>query len=135
MGRAWTRKIKTIRNIRRLINKNRLLIGRQPIFFIKFANLCKLCYNIEVRTKFFTSKFWEVIYNCKFNNRRLFERGLVINMNKKQKIQPSSDEFVYKMIKYSDKNIIEKIHNFEDVSKRKKLKETAKRAAYLCLYI
>ena len=31
--------------------------------------------------------------------------------------------------------IIEKIHNFEDVSKRKKLKETAKRAAYLCLYI
>lgn len=56
-------------------------------------------------------------------------------MNKKQKIQPSSDEFVYKMIKYSDKNIIEMIHKFEDVSKRKSLKNSAKSASYLSLYM
>lgn len=56
-------------------------------------------------------------------------------MKNKKLVKPSSESFVYKTIKFSDENIIEKIHNFEDVSKRKKLKETAKRAAYLCLYI
>lgn len=56
-------------------------------------------------------------------------------MKNKKLVKPSSESFVYKTIKFSDENIIEKIYNFEDVSKRKKLKETAKRAAYLCLYI
>ena len=41
-------------------------------------------------------------------------------MKNKKLVKPSSESFVYKTIKFSDENIIEKIHNFEDVSKRKK---------------
>lgn len=49
-------------------------------------------------------------------------------------INRSSDEFVYKMIKYSDKKIFDQINKFEDMARTNKLSQSAKKAAYMSLY-
>lgn len=56
-------------------------------------------------------------------------------MDKLSVNKPSSKAFVYKIIRYSDKNIIERLHSFEEVNRRKKLNENAKRVAYLSVFI
>ena len=56
-------------------------------------------------------------------------------MMNKVTVNHSSDEFIYIMIKYSDKKIFDQINKFEELGKTNKLSQSAKKAAYMSLYI
>lgn len=56
----------------------------------------------------------------------------LLDEDEKRKIP---QEFVYKMFKFSDKKIMEKIKDFEDINKKNISKEGIKRIAYMSLFI
>ncbi len=56
----------------------------------------------------------------------------LLDEDEKRKIP---QEFVYKMFKFSDKKIMEKIKDFEDINKKNISREGIKRIAYMSLFI
>lgn len=52
--------------------------------------------------------------------------------NKENKI---SNEFVYQMIRYTDKQIVEKMKNFESFNQKKISRNYTKRIPYMSIYI
>lgn len=65
----------------------------------------------------------------------LSEAGAFYNLLDEEEKAKIPQEFVYKMVKYSDENIMNKIKDFEDINKENVSREGIKRIAYMSLFI